>query len=114
MLFNFAFIFMNDIPFGKLSLYNFIFPGRERFPFGETRESYNLSFFDLDAMFASHVLAGTEKTPDEYRVLLIGDLSVWGTLLAPEQTLAGQLNANPLSPVEKKSRRTIWATQPSR
>ncbi|MGZ9222360.1 MAG: hypothetical protein ACXW4Q_09645 [Anaerolineales bacterium] len=96
-LFNFAFLFMNDIPFGKLSLYNSIFPGRERFPFGETRQAYNLSLFDLDAMFASHVLAGTEKTPDEYRVLLIGDSSVWGTLLAPEQTLAGQLNAGPIT-----------------
>ena len=95
VLFNFGFVFLNRIPFGKLSLYNSIFPGRERFPFGETRESYNLSLFDLDAMFASHVLAGTQKTPDEYRVLLIGDSSVWGTLLAPEQTLAGQLNTSP-------------------
>ena len=94
VLFNFAFIFINQIPLGKLSLYNSIFPGRERFPFGETRESYNLSLFNLDAMFASHVLAGTQKTPDEYRVLLIGDSSVWGTLLTPEETLAGQLNAN--------------------
>jgi hypothetical protein len=102
VLFNFAFIFMNDIPFGKLSLYNFIFPGRERFPFGETREAYNLSLFDLGAMFASHVLAGTEKTPDEYRVLLIGDSSVWGTLLAPDQTLAGQLNASPITACGKK------------
>lgn len=92
--FNFAFILINDIPLGRLSLYNSIFPGRARFPFGETRESYNLSLFNLDAMFASHVLAGREKTPDEYRVLLIGDSSVWGTLLTPEQTLAGQLNAN--------------------
>ena len=85
---------MSDIPFGKLSLYNSVFPGRERFPFGETRESYNLSLFDLDAMFASHILAGTQKSGDEYRVLLIGDSSVWGTLLRPEQTLAGQLNAS--------------------
>ncbi|HEX9384749.1 MAG TPA: hypothetical protein VF918_00380 [Anaerolineales bacterium] len=97
VLFNFAFVFINKIPFGKLSLYNSIFPGRERFPFGETRESYNLSLFDLDAMFASQVLAGTQKTPDEYRVLLIGDSSVWGTLLTPEETLAGQLNANPFN-----------------
>ena len=101
-LFNFAFLFMNDIPLGKLSLYNFIFPGRERFPFGETHEAYNLSLFDLDAMFASHVLAGTEKTPDEYRVLLIGDSSVWGTLLAPKQTLAGQLNASPITACGKE------------
>jgi hypothetical protein len=45
-------------------------------------------------MFASHVLDGRQKRPDEYRVLLIGDSSVWGTLLTPEQTLAGQLNVN--------------------
>ena len=94
VLFNLTFIFLNDLPLGKISLYNSLFPGRERFPFGETRASYNLSLFDLDAMFASHVLAGTEKAPDEYRVLLIGDSSVWGTLLTPEQTLAGQLNAS--------------------
>ena len=94
VLFNFAFILINKIPLGKLSLYNSLFPGRERFPFGETPESYNLSLFDLDAMFASHVLDGAKKNPDEYRVLLIGDSSVWGTLLTPEQTLAGQLNAN--------------------
>src|SRR5215216_390077 len=104
VLFNFAFLFMNDIPFGKLSLYNFIFPGRERFPFGETREAYNLSLFDLDAMFASHTLAGMEKTPDEYRVLLIGDSSVWGTLLAPEHTLAGHLNVSPITACGKQVR----------
>lgn len=91
-LFNVAFIFLADVSFGKFSLYNRIFPGRERLPFGETHESYNLSLFDLDAMIASHILAGTKKAPDEYRVLLIGDSSVWGTLLTPEQTLAGQLN----------------------
>ncbi|HEX6270860.1 MAG TPA: SGNH/GDSL hydrolase family protein [Anaerolineales bacterium] len=95
-VFNFAFIFMNDLPFEKISLYNAVFPGRERFPFGETRQAYNLSLFDIDAMFASHVLAGAEKAPDEYRVLLIGDSSVWGTLLTPQQTLAGQLNASPI------------------
>jgi len=104
VLFNFAFIFTDNLPLGKLSLYNNIFPGRERFPFGETRESYNLSLFDLDAMFASHVLAGTTKTSNEYRVFLIGDSSVWGTLLTPEQTLAGQLNVNPISACGKTVR----------
>jgi len=93
VVFNFAFILTHNIPLGRLSLYNILFTGRERFPFGETPESYNLSLFDLDAMFASHVLAGTDKTPNEYRVILIGDSSVWGTLLKAEETLAGQLNA---------------------
>lgn len=104
VVFNFAFIWLGDVPLGKLSLYNVVFTGRERFPFGETRESYNLSLFDLDAMFASHILAGTEKSPDEYRVFLMGDSSVWGTLLAPEQTLAGQLNAGSLTACGKTVR----------
>ncbi len=77
---------------GKISAYNGLFPGRPRFPFGETpREAYSFSLFDLDAMFASHVISAP-KRPDEFRVVLIGDSSVWGTLLRPEETLAGQLN----------------------
>lgn len=103
-LFNFAFIFVDIEPLGRLSLYNRLFPGRERFPFGETRASYNLSLYNLDAMFASHVLDGTERAPDEFRVLLIGDSSVWGTLLTPEQTLAGQLNAKSLTACNKNVR----------
>ncbi len=95
-LFNFAFPFLQGIPFDNFSLYNSVFPGRERLPYGDVPESYSVSLFDIDAMFASHVIAGTEKMPDEYRVLLIGDSSVWGTLLKPEETLAGQLNANPI------------------
>ncbi len=83
---------------GKISAYNLIFPGRERLPFGEnSAQAYNLSLFDLDAMFASHVIHGKEKADDEFRVILIGDSSVWGTLLTPEETLAGQLNAANLS-----------------
>jgi len=97
VLFNFAFILMGIFPLGKLSLYNRVFPGRERFPFGESQKGYNLSLFNLDAMFASHVLVGTPKASDEYRVFLIGDSSVWGTLLTPEQNLAGQLNASEIN-----------------
>jgi hypothetical protein len=104
LLFNFAFIFIHDVPLGRLSFYNSIFPGRERFPFGETRESYNLSLFDLDAMFAAHTLAGPEKNSEEYRVLLIGDSSVWGTLLTPEQTLAGYLNQSAIAACGKTVR----------
>src|SRR5690349_15118361 len=103
-LINAVFPVFQNAPVGRLSFYNSVFPGRERFPFGETRESYNLSLFDLDAMFASHVLAGTEKPADEYRVLLIGDSSVWGTLLRPEQTLAGQLNGNTITACDKTVR----------
>jgi hypothetical protein len=97
VLFNFAFILFKGVPLGRLSLYNTVFPGRERFPFGEARQAYNLSLFDLDAMFASHIVNGAQKSPDEYRVLLIGDSSVWGTLLEPQQTLAALLNARSIT-----------------
>ncbi len=79
---------------GKLSLYNRLVPGRERLPFGEEpAKSYNLSLYNLEAMFASLELDAAPKAADEYRVLVFGDSSVWGTLLKPEQTLAGQLNS---------------------
>jgi hypothetical protein len=79
---------------GKFSLYNRLFDGRLRFPFGEDpAHAYNLSLFDLDAMFASHIIADGPKPADEFRVILIGDSSTWGTLLRPEETLAGQLDA---------------------
>ncbi|HET9913049.1 MAG TPA: hypothetical protein VFQ13_14235 [Anaerolineales bacterium] len=103
-LFNFAFPLLKVVPFGKLSLYNSIFPGRERLPYGEVPESYSVSPSNLDAMFASHVIAGAENASGEYRVLLIGDSSVWGTLLRPEETLAGQLNANEIKACGKTVR----------
>ncbi|MBE7536025.1 MAG: hypothetical protein HS124_09885 [Anaerolineales bacterium] len=104
VIFNFLFILTNNVPFGKSSLYNKIFPGRERFPFGENQRGYNLSLFNLDAMFAAHVLVGAPKADDEYRVILIGDSSVWGTLLTPEQNLAGQLNLQNISACNKNVR----------
>ena len=90
---NFGWLLVNGASLGKFSLYNGLFPGRERLPFGEHPQAYNLSLFDLDAMFASHVLDGAPKAADEYRIFVVGDSSVWGTLLKPEETLAGQLNA---------------------
>ena len=78
---------------GKISLYNWLVPGRERLPFSDTpQQAYNLSLFNLDAMFASHKLSGRKGPAEEYRVFLLGDSSTWGTLLQPDDTLAGQLN----------------------
>jgi hypothetical protein len=92
LILNFLVIFLPD-GIGRLSLYNYVFEGRQRLPFGEdSKHSYNLSLYDLDAMFASHQIAATSKNDDEFRVLIIGDSSVWGTLLTPEETLAGLLN----------------------
>lgn len=78
---------------GRISLYNRLFPGRVRLPYGDVPErAYNLSLFNLEAMLASHEIAGAPKASDEYRVLLIGDSSTWGFLLPPEETLSAQLN----------------------
>ncbi|HEX7599259.1 MAG TPA: hypothetical protein VF518_13665 [Polyangia bacterium] len=83
---------------GRISFYNILFPGRERLPFGENQaQAYNLSMYNLEAMFASQRLNAAPKAADEYRVLVIGDSSVWGTLLRPQDTLSGQLNAAGLS-----------------
>ncbi len=87
----FAFV-VSPESYGRFSLYNRIWPGRERLPYGENRaESYNLSLNNLPAMFASQQLA-QPKSDSEFRVLLLGDSTVWGWLLPPDETLAAQLN----------------------
>jgi hypothetical protein len=94
ILLNLFFAVFSTGRLGNYSGYNLIFPGRERFPFGETpRVAYNFSLYDLDAMFKSLALAGKEKSSKEYRVFIMGDSSVWGTLLRPEETLIGELNS---------------------
>jgi len=95
----------NPLPaLGWITLYNGLFPGRERFPFGENpQQAYNFSLYSLEAMFASHELTGREKAKDEYRLILLGDSSVWGTLLKPQETLAGQINALNLQTCDGKT-----------
>ncbi|HEY9077547.1 MAG TPA: hypothetical protein VIO61_13525 [Anaerolineaceae bacterium] len=87
----------------KISAYNVLFPGRPRLPFGEDPgKSYNFSLFSLEAMFASHEIAALPKHPGEFRVILLGDSSVWGTLLKPEETLSSQLEARVSSKCDGK------------
>jgi hypothetical protein len=93
LVFNLLWAALNPAGLGKVSAYNVLLRGRERFPFGENpTQSYNLSLYDFNAMFASHKLNAGPKPVDEFRVIVIGDSSVWGTLLRPEETLAGQLD----------------------
>jgi hypothetical protein len=84
----------NPIPWlAKLTAYNSVLPGRLRLPYGENpQKAYNLNLYSLEAMFSSHEIAGQAKEEDEYRVVLIGDSSVWGFLLKPEETLSGYIN----------------------
>ncbi len=91
--FNLVFALLNPLPaLGNLTLYNSLFPGRERLPYGETPAAYNLSLDNLNAMFASQRLS-QPKADDEFRVIVIGDSSVWGTLRENDETLAGLLEA---------------------
>lgn len=86
---------------GQISAYNLLFPGRLRLPFGETpSQAYNLSLYDIPAMFAAHEIS-QPKAGNEFRVLVLGDSSVWGTLLRPGETLPTQLNAQNLAFCDK-------------
>ena len=97
VLFSLAFSLLMNIPIGRLSLYNHLYPGRERFPFGESpATSYNLSIYNLDAMVASHEISAAKKAEDEFRVFVVGDSSTWGFLQQPEDTLAGLLDSRGL------------------
>lgn len=92
-LVNFAFVAAYPLDgLGKISGYNSLFRGRQRLPFGENpQQTYNFSLYNLEAMLQSLALDGATRPDAEFRVLVIGDSSAWGTLLRPEETLAGQL-----------------------
>lgn len=92
---------------GQVTLYNWLLPGRERLPYGDDPTlSNNLNLYSLDAMFASHKLAGAPKSADEFRVLVIGDSSVWGFLLENEDTLSAQLTGAGLH--SEEGRRVVF------
>ncbi|MFZ6027731.1 MAG: hypothetical protein ACOYYS_08455 [Chloroflexota bacterium] len=89
---------------GRISAYNVVFPGRERLPYGERPDlAYNLSLFNLEAMFAAHE-AAAPKGDDEFRVILIGDSSTWGFLLRPEETLGALLDGQKLTANDRRVR----------
>lgn len=97
IVFNLAFALLNPLPaLGNLTLYNSLFPGRERLPYGELPAAYNLTLDNLNAMFASQRLS-RPKAADEFRVIVVGDSSIWGTQLENNDTLAGLLDARGLS-----------------
>ena len=78
---------------GSFSGYNTFFPGRKRLPYGDNpAQDYNLSLYNLNAMFQSHELSAGSKPDFEYRVILVGDSATWGYLLPAQKTLAAELN----------------------
>ena len=97
-LFNLAFALFEITPIlGQISLYNVLFPGRVRLPYADFPEkAYNLSTFNLEAMFASHEINAGLKPADEFRLVVLGDSSIWGWLLPAQETLTSHLNARHL------------------
>ncbi len=97
-----------------ISLYNVVFPGRTRLPFGENpAEAYNLSLYELEVMFSSHEINGNPKSPDEFRIILIGDSATWGTLLRPDETLSGVINQDELTTTDGRTVRAYNLAYPS-
>jgi hypothetical protein len=89
---NLIFAISNPLPtLGHITIYNRLVPGRDRLPYWESNESYNLGIYSIEAMFSSHKIA-QPKRGDEYRMVVVGDSSVWGILLNNSDTLTGNLN----------------------
>jgi len=62
-------------------------------PFGENpQKSFNLSLYNLNAMFASHEINNKNTNVNDFHVVLLGDSSIWGILQEPDNTLSGLLN----------------------
>ena len=94
VLLNLSFALLDPLDqLGKISIYNWLVPGRERLPYGEQPvKDYSLSLNNIPSMFASHIVSKS-KAPDEFRVVVIGDSGTWGWLLENDETLTGQLNS---------------------
>jgi hypothetical protein len=77
---------------------------RQRFPLSTvppTDEALDVG--NLEAMFASHEIS-TPKADHEFRVLVLGDSTIWGLQLTPDEVLPGQLNRLALRCGDKEMR----------
>lgn len=104
---NLLFALTEPLPvLGGVTLYNSLFPGRPRLPYSDVPDkAYSLSLFNLNAMFAAHEVAAP-KPADEFRVIVIGDSSVWGFRLANADTLTANLNRAALKAPDGRTVRT--------
>ncbi len=92
---NLAFIYLYPW-LSNNQIYNRIVPGRLRFPWGQPdleQTVHSLSLYDnMDAMFASHIISANDKPTDEFRVIFLGDSSIWGDGIPVSGTLPEQIN----------------------
>ncbi len=98
VLINGVFVLLQPLPaINRLSIYNWLVPGRDRLPYGENATlANNLSVNSLEAMFASHEI-NTPQAEDEFRVAVMGDSGTWGILLRPDETISAWLNQQNLT-----------------
>jgi len=90
---NVVFAAVDPMPqLSRASLYNRVFPGRDRLPFLGVEGVFSPTTHDIDAMFASHKIA-VPPTADEFRVVLVGDSTVRGAGMHATETYAGRLDA---------------------
>lgn len=89
-------------PAVTLSAYNSAFAGRSRFPFAGQNISYSVMIDDVDAMLASHRVSA-KKEADEFRIVAIGDSSVWQEGVAAPDTFLEYLNAQNIKCGEKRA-----------
>jgi len=95
VLLNVAFA-LADPPVGKITLYNYLIPGRLRFPYEQEPAFYFIGYNapiyeDYDAMFGAHVIS-KRKSADEFRLLLLGDSATWGVTVQANEMLSEQIN----------------------
>jgi hypothetical protein len=90
VLINFLYVLI-DPQVSQASAYTSIFPGRTRLPFGISGDPYAVTVEDVDAMFASHLIS-SPKGSNEFRILLIGDSSIWGEGLGAYEVISEQWN----------------------
>ncbi|BCX05548.1 MAG: hypothetical protein KatS3mg053_3486 [Candidatus Roseilinea sp.] len=97
-VFNVVLVFVDPMPLlARLSVYNWLVPGRQRLPFAEHPDrEYSVTVSSLDVLFASHEIHGRPKTSGEYRIFVLGDSATWGWKLRPEETVVGAMNAHGL------------------
>jgi len=79
LIVNFGLASFDPLPgLGRWSAYNAVIPGRARLPYGDRPDrAYNLSLYQLEAMFASHEIAGAARLSihlEEQRVNVRGDV----------------------------------------
>ena len=106
MALNFLFISLRPTIM-QSQVYNHLVGGRLRIPYAQPQGEqlvHSISVYeDMDAMFGAHFISSVrEKPASEFRIVFLGDSSIWGAGLPPQSALPGQINTLHLMACDKK------------